>query len=105
MARIAGVDLPRDKRVEIGLTYIFGIGRKTATDIIAATGVNPDTRVRDLTEEDVSKLREYIEHNCRVEGDLRRDIAYDIKRLIDIGCRDSSISDVTAVYVTERDCP
>ena len=84
MARIAGVDLPRDKRVEIGLTYIFGIGRKTATDIIAATGVNPDTRVRDLTEEDVSKLREYIEHNCRVEGDLRRDIAYDIKRLIDI---------------------
>ena len=86
MARIAGVDLPRDKRVEIGLTYIFGIGRKTATDIIAATGVNPDTRVRDLTEEDVSKLREYIEHNCRVEGDLRRDIAYDIKRLIDIGC-------------------
>ena len=72
MARIAGVDLPRDKRVEIGLTYIFGIGRKTATDIIAATGVNPDTRVRDLTEEDVSKLR--------------RDIAYDIKRLIDIGC-------------------
>ncbi len=86
MARIAGVDLPRDKRVEIGLTYIFGIGRKTATDIIAATGVNPDTRVRDLTEEDVSKLREYIEHPCRVEGDLRRDIAYDIKRLIDIGC-------------------
>ena len=80
MARIAGVDLPRDKRVEIGLTYIFGIGRKTATDIIAATGVNPDTRVRDLTEEDVSKLREYIEHHCRVEGDLRRDIAYDIVR-------------------------
>ena len=86
MARIAGVDLPRDKRVEIGLTYIYGIGRKTAGDIIAATGVNPDTRVRDLTEEDIAKLREYIEHNCRVEGDLRRDIAYDIKRLIDIGC-------------------
>ena len=86
MARIAGVDLPRDKRVEIGLTYIFGIGRKTATDIIAATGVNPDTRVRDLTEEDVSKLRDYIEKNCRVEGDLRRDIAFDIKRLIEIGC-------------------
>ena len=85
MARIAGVDLPRDKRVEIGLTYIYGIGRKTATDIIAATGVNPDTRVRDLTEEDVSKLREYIDHNCRVEGDLRRDIAFDIKRLIEIG--------------------
>ena len=86
MARIAGVDLPRDKRVEIGLTYIYGIGRKTADDIIAATGVNPDTRVRDLTEEDKAKLRDYIEHNCRVEGDLRRDIAYDIKRLIDIGC-------------------
>ena len=85
MARIAGVDLPRDKRVEIGLTYIYGIGRKTATDIIAATGVNPDTRVRDLTEEDVSKLREYIDHNYRVEGDLRRDVAFDIKRLIEIG--------------------
>ena len=86
MARISGVDLPRDKRVEIGLTYIYGIGRKTSNDILAATGVNPDTRVRDLTEEDIAKLREYIEHNCRVEGDLRRDIAYDIKRLIDIGC-------------------
>jgi len=86
MARIAGVDLPRDKRIEIGLTYIFGIGRKTASDIIAATGINPDTRVRDLTEDDVSKLREYIDHNCRVEGDLRRDIAFDIKRLIEIGC-------------------
>ena len=86
MARIAGVDLPRDKRVEIGLTYIYGIGRKTADDIIAATGVNPDTRVRDLTEEDIAKLRDYIELHCRVEGDLRRDIAYDIKRLIDIGC-------------------
>ena len=85
MARIAGVDLPRDKRVEIGLTYIYGIGRKTATDIIAATGVNPDTRVRDLTEEDVSKLREYIDHNYRVEGDKRRDVAFDIKRLIEIG--------------------
>ena len=86
MARIAGVDLPRDKRIEIGLTYIFGIGRKTATDIIAATGVDPDTRVRDLSESDVSKLRDYIEKNCRVEGDLRRDIAFDIKRLIEIGC-------------------
>ena len=85
MARIAGVDLPRDKRVEIGLTYIYGIGRKTANDIIAATGINPDTRVRDLTEEDVSKLREYIDRNCRVEGDLRRDVAFDIKRLIEIG--------------------
>ena len=85
MARIAGVDLPRDKRVEIGLTYIFGIGRKTATDILAATGINPDTRVRDLTEDEVSKLREYIDHNCTVEGDLRRNVAFDIKRLIEIG--------------------
>ena len=86
MARIAGVDLPRDKRIEIGLTYIYGIGRKSATDIIAATGVNPDTRVRDLTDEDASKLREYIEKNYRVEGDLRRDNAFDIKRLIEIQC-------------------
>ena len=85
MARIAGVDLPRDKRIEIGLTYVFGIGRKTATDILAATGVNPDTRVRDLTEDDVSKLRDYIDHNLIVEGDLRRARAYDIKRLIEIG--------------------
>ena len=86
MARIAGVDLPRDKSVEIGLTYIYGIGRKTSNDILAATGVNPDTRVRDLTEEDIAKIKEYIDHNCRVEGDLRRDIAFDIKRLIEIGC-------------------
>ena len=86
MARISGVDLPRDKRVEIGLTYIFGIGRKTASDIIAATGINPDTRVKDLTEEDVSKIREYIDHNVKVEGDLRRETAYDIKRLVEIGC-------------------
>ena len=86
MARISGVDLPRDKRVEIGLTYIYGIGRKTASDIIAATGVNPDTRVKDLTEEDVAKLREYIAHNVKVEGDLRRDTAFDIKRLVEIGC-------------------
>lgn len=85
MARIAGVDLPRDKRVEIGLTYIFGLGRKSATDILAATGVNPDTRVRDLTEEEVSKLREFIDKNYTVEGDLRRDVAFDIKRLIEIG--------------------
>ena len=86
MARIAGIDLPRDKRIEIGLTYIYGIGRKSATDILAATGINPDTRVRDLTEEDASKLREYIEKNYRVEGDLRRDVAFDIKRLIEIQC-------------------
>ena len=86
MARISGVDLPREKRVEIGLTYIYGIGRKTASDIIKATGINPDTRVKDLTEDDVSKLREYIEHNVTVEGDLRRETAFDIKRLIEIGC-------------------
>jgi small subunit ribosomal protein S13 len=86
MARISGVDLPRDKRVEIGLTYIFGIGRKTASEIIAATGVNPDTRVKDLSEEDVAKLRDYIDKNCNVEGDLRREIALNIKRLVEIGC-------------------
>ncbi len=86
MARISGVDLPREKRVEIGLTYIYGIGRKTANDILAATGVNPDTRVKDLTEDDVAKLREYIDHHVTVEGDLRRDVAFDIKRLIEIGC-------------------
>ena len=86
MARISGVDLPREKRVEIALTYIYGIGEKTAKDIIKATGVNPDTRVKDLTEEDVAKLREYIDHNVQVEGDLRRETALDIKRLIEIGC-------------------
>ena len=86
MARLAGIDLPRDKRIEIGLTYIYGIGRKTASDILAATGIDPDLRVRDLTEDDASKLREYIEHNYRVEGDLRRDVAFDIKRLIEIQC-------------------
>ena len=85
MARIAGVDLPRDKRVEIGLTYIFGIGRKSANDILAATGINPDIRVRDLSEDDVSKLREHIDRNYVVEGDLRRTVAFDIKRLIEIG--------------------
>ena len=86
MARIAGVDLPREKRVEIGLTYIFGIGRKSADDILAATGVNPDTRVKDLSEDDVSKLRDYIDKNYIVEGDLRRNVGLDIKRLIEIGC-------------------
>ena len=74
MARIAGVDLPRDKRVEIGLTYIFGLGRKSANDILTATGVNPDTRVRDLTEDEIAKLREYIDHHYTVEGDLRRNV-------------------------------
>lgn len=86
MARIAGIDLPREKRVEIGLTYIFGIGRKTASQILASTGVNPDTRVKDLTEDDVSKLREYIDHHLHVEGDLRREVSLNIKRLTEIGC-------------------
>ena len=86
MARISGIDLPRDKRIEIALTYIYGIGRKTATDICKATGVDPDVRVRDLSEDDAAKLREYIDHHCHVEGDLRRDVAFDIKRLIEIGC-------------------
>ena len=86
MARISGVDLPNDKRVEIGLTYIFGIGRTTATQIIEATGINPDTRCRDLSEDEVSKIRDYIEKNVTVEGDLRRDVAFNIKRLIEIGC-------------------
>ena len=86
MARIAGVDLPKNKRVEIGLTYIYGIGRKTAENILAATGVNPDTRVKDLTEDDTSKLREYIDHNLMVEGDLRRNVALNNKRLVEIGC-------------------
>ena len=86
MARIAGVDLPREKRVEIALTYIYGIGRKTANDILAATGVNPDTRVKDMTEEDEAKIREYIDHHLIVEGDLRRNVSLDIKRLVEIGC-------------------
>ena len=86
MARISGVDLPRDKRVEIGLTYIYGIGRKTADDIIAATGVNPDTRVRELTDDEVKKIAEVIDETMTVEGDLRREIALNIKRLQEIGC-------------------
>ena len=86
MARIAGVDLPRDKRIEIALTYIYGIGNTIAVEIIEATGVNPDTRVRDLTEQDVGKLRDYIDHNLKVEGDLRREVSMDIKRLMEIGC-------------------
>ena len=85
MARIAGVDLPREKRVEIGLTYIYGIGLTTSKKILADTGVNPDVRVKDLTEEDISKLREYIDQNLEVEGDRRRTVALDIKRLIEIG--------------------
>ena len=86
MARISGVDLPRDKRIEVGLTYIYGIGRKSAQDILAQTGINPDTRVKDLTEEDEAKLREIIGHEYTVEGDLRRNVAMDIKRLTEIGC-------------------
>ncbi len=85
MARISGVDLPREKRIEIGLTYIHGIGRTTATKILVETGVNPDTRVKDLTEDDVSKIRDYIENNLHVEGDLRREVSMNIKRQIEIG--------------------
>ncbi|MFR6055933.1 MAG: 30S ribosomal protein S13 [Eubacteriales bacterium] len=86
MARIAGVDLPNNKRVEIGLTYIYGIGLPTSKKILAATGVNPDVRVKDLDENDISKLREYIEHNLHVEGDLRSEVSLNIKRLMEIGC-------------------
>ncbi len=86
MARISGVDLPREKRVEIGLTYIFGIGRSTSNKILADTGINPDIRVKDLSEGDVDKIRDYIDKHVTVEGDLRRDTAMDIKRLIEIGC-------------------
>ena len=86
MARIAGVDLPREKRIEIALTYIYGIGNNIASEIIEATGINPDTRVKDLTEQDVGKIRDYIDHNLKVEGDLRREVSMDIKRLMEIGC-------------------
>ncbi len=86
MARIAGVDLPREKRIEIGLTYIFGIGLSTSKKILAATGVNPDIRVKDLTEADEDKIRDYIDQNQTVEGDLRRNVSLDIKRLVEIGC-------------------
>ena len=86
MARIAGVDLPRDKRIEIALTYIFGIGLKTSQDLLKMTGINPDTRTRDLTEDEVVKLRDVIDKNVVVEGDLRRERKMNIKRLVDIGC-------------------
>jgi small subunit ribosomal protein S13 len=86
MARIEGVDLPRNKRVEIGLTYIYGIGRSRAREILAATRINPDTRVKDLTEAEISALRDYIAKNYKVEGDLRREVQMNIKRLIEIGC-------------------
>ena len=85
MARIAGVDLPREKRVQVALTYIYGIGRSRANEILQITGVNPDTRVRSLTDEEVTRLREVIDRNYKVEGDLRRDVAMDIRRLIEIG--------------------
>ena len=86
MARISGVDLPNEKRIEIGLTYIFGIGLKISQEILAGTDIDPGTRVKDLSENDISKLREYIEHNVKVEGDLRREISLNIKRLVEIGC-------------------
>jgi len=86
MARIEGVDLPRNKRVEIGLTYIYGIGRPRSNEILVATGVNPDTRVKDLTDAEVTLLRDYIGQNLKTEGDLRREVQLNIKRLIEIGC-------------------
>ncbi len=86
MARIAGIDLPREKRIEIGLTYIFGIGRKSANDILKMAGVNPDIRVKDLTEDQEAALREVIDKNYTIEGDLRREVALNIKRLTEIGC-------------------
>ena len=86
MARIAGVDLPKDKRIEIGLTYVYGIGRTSAKKILDMTGINPDTRVKDLTDEEEAKIRECIDHHFIVEGDLRREISMNIKRLMDIGC-------------------
>ena len=86
MARIAGVDIPREKRLEISLTYIFGVGRTSSQQIISELGLNPDTRVRDLTDEEVNRIRVYVDQNLRVEGDLRRDVSNDIKRKIEIGC-------------------
>ena len=85
MARIAGVDLPKEKRVEIGLTYIYGVGLSTSQKILATTGINPDTRIKDLTEEEVNEIRNYVNKNLMVEGDLRRDVALNIKRLVEIG--------------------
>ena len=86
MARIAGVDLPKEKRVEIGRTYIYGIGLSTSQKILATTGINPDTRIKDLTEDEVNEIRNYVNKNLMVEGDLRRDVALNIKRLVEIGC-------------------
>ena len=86
MARLVGVDLPRDKRIEVGLTYIYGIGLTTSKKILAETGINPDTRTNDLTEEDLVKLRDYIQNNIKVEGDLHREVSQNVKRLMEIGC-------------------
>ena len=86
MARLVGVDLPRDKRIEVGLTYIYGIGLTTSKKILAETGINPDTRVRDITEDELSKLRDYIQQNITTEGDLHREVSQNIKRLMEIGC-------------------
>ena len=86
MARIAGVDLPKEKRVEIGLTYIYGVGLSTSQKILATTGINPDTRIKDLSEDEVNEIRNYVNKNLMVEGDLRRDVALNIKRLVEIGC-------------------
>lgn len=86
MARLVGVDLPRDKRIEVGLTYIYGIGQTTSKKILAETGVDPDVRVRDLTEDDLQKLRDYIQSNLKVEGDLHREVSQNVKRLMEIGC-------------------
>ena len=86
MARIAGVDLPKENRVEIGLTYIYGVGLSTSQKILATTGINPDTRIKDLTEDEVNEIRNYVNKNLMVEGDLRRDVALNIKRLVEIGC-------------------
>ena len=86
MARLVGVDLPRDKRIEVGLTYIYGIGLTTSKKILAETGVDPDVRIKDLTEDDLTKLRDYIQENIKVEGDLRREVSLNIKRLVEIGC-------------------
>ena len=94
MARIAGVDLPKDKRIEIGLTYVYGIGRTSAKKILDMTGINPDTRVKDLTDEEEAKIRECIDHHFIVEGDLRRSVALDIKRLTEIGCYRGQKDDV-----------
>ena len=101
MARIAGIDLPNEKRVEIGLTYIYGIGRHTANEILKETKINPDTRVKDLTEDEVGKIRAYIEKNCVVEGDLQREVSLNIKRLQEIGCYRVFVIERTFLFVVK----